>query len=553
MYYAANHLFKTTDYGHTWQTISPDLTGAGAGAQGKTEGPVTVENAKERGYGVVFTIAPSKLNRNLIWAGSDTGLIHVTRDGGKTWKDVTPRGLTAWSKLSMIEASRFDPAVAYAAVDRSRLDDQTPYLYRTRDYGATWQAITEGVAGHAFLRAIREDTEKKGLLFAGTETGVYVSFDDGDHWQPLQLNLPMSSMRDLTIHGDDLVVATHGRSFWILDNIAPLRQAAEARKADGFWLYHPATAVRVDNDFFAGTPLPPEEPTAENPPSGAMIDYFLKSGTGNVTLEIFDGQGKLVSKYSLDVKSDVKSDVKHSEKQPSLPIAERWLPKPEGLEKTPGMHRFVWNLAWGNVEANADEDYENRNPSGPKVVPGNYQVRLTVDGRVQNRMLKVVMDPRCTATPAILQRQLELGLTMFAEAREARRALGEIGSVRKELTGVQQKIGGENAALSSAVAEALAEVSKIVSNKGSVPWEPGGLQDAFTGLASALRAVESGDREVPAQAIDVYRESSERAKAGIAAWEKFKQTKLRELNQKLQEGNVDPVTVSAVEADLEVE
>jgi hypothetical protein len=512
-----------------------------------------VENAKERGYGVVFTIAPSKLNRNLIWAGSDTGLIHVTRDGGKTWKDVTPRGLTAWSKLSMIEASRFDPAVAYAAVDRSRLDDQTPYLYRTRDYGATWQAITEGVAGHAFLRAIREDTEKKGLLFAGTETGVYVSFDDGDHWQPLQLNLPMSSMRDLTIHGDDLVVATHGRSFWILDNIAPLRQAAEARKADGFWLYHPATAVRVDNDFFAGTPLPPEEPTAENPPSGAMIDYFLKSGTGNVTLEIFDGQGKLVSKYSLDVKSDVKSDVKHSEKQPSLPIAERWLPKPEGLEKTPGMHRFVWNLAWGNVEANADEDYENRNPSGPKVVPGNYQVRLTVDGRVQNRMLKVVMDPRCTATPAILQRQLELGLTMFAEAREARRALGEIGSVRKELTGVQQKIGGENAALSSAVAEALAEVSKIVSNKGSVPWEPGGLQDAFTGLASALRAVESGDREVPAQAIDVYRESSERAKAGIAAWEKFKQTKLRELNQKLQEGNVDPVTVSAVEADLEVE
>jgi len=277
------------------------------------------------------------------------------------------------------------------------------------------------------------------------------------------------------------------------------------------------------------------------------VDYFLKSAAGKVTLEIFDGQRKLVSKFSSDVKSDVKKT------KPSLPIAERWLPKPEGLEKVPGMHRFVWNLGWGNVEANADEDYENRNPSGPKAVPGSYQVRLTVDGRAQNQMLKVVMDPRCTATPAILERQLELGLKMFAEARAARRALGEIGSVRKELTGIQSKKGGENAALSSAVVEALTEISKIVSNKGSVPGEPGGLQDAFTGLASALRAVESGDREVPAQAIDVYRESSERAKVGIAAWEKFKQTKLRELNRKLQEGNAEPVTVSEIEWDVQAD
>ncbi|MFZ0562168.1 MAG: hypothetical protein WBD45_21240 [Terriglobales bacterium] len=551
MYLGTQYVMKTVDGGLHWLTISPDLTGAtsagAASSQEKIEGPPTVENAKERGYGVVFTIAPSKLNRNLIWAGSDTGLIHITRDGGKSWKDVTPRGLTSWSKISLIEASHFDPAVAYAAIDRSRLDDQAPYLYRTRDYGATWQAITEGISGHAFLRAIREDTEKKGLLFAGTELGVYVSFDDGDHWQSLQLNLPMSSMRDLTIHGDDLAVATHGRSFWILDNIAPLRQEADARKTNGVWFYRPAKAVRIDNDFFSGTPLPPEEPTAENPPSGAMVDYFLKAAADKVTLEIFDGQQKLVSKYS----SDVKSDAKHS--RPALPIAERWLPKPEVLEKTPGMHRFVWNLSWGNADANADEDYENRNPSGPKVVPGSYQVRLTVDGRVQNQTLKVVMDPRCTATPATLQRQLELGLKMFAEARAARRALGEISSVRKELTGVQQKIGGENAVLSSAVAEALAEISKIVSNKGSVPWEPDGLQDAFTGLASALRAVESGDREVPAQAIDVYRESSEHAKVGIAAWEKFKQTRLRELNQKLQESDIPPVTVSEISQDVQAE
>ncbi len=549
LYLGTQYVMKTVDGGLNWQTISPDLTGAMAGtttaAQGKAEGPVTVANAKESGYGVVFTIAPSKLNRNLIWAGSDTGLIHITRDGGRSWKDVTPRGLTAWSKLSMIEASHFDPAVAYAAVDRSRLDDQTPYLYRTRDYGATWQVITEGIAGHAFLRAIREDTEKKGLLFAGTETGVYVSFDDGDHWQSLQLNLPVSSMRDLTIHGDDLIVATHGRSFWILDNIAPLRQAADARKVNGFWLYHPATAVRVDNDFFSGTPLPPEEPTAENPPSGAMIDYFLKSAAGKITLEIFDGQRRLVGRFS--------SDQKHSNKQALLPIADRWLPKPEGLEKMPGMHRFVWNLAWGNAEANADEDYENRNPNGPKVVPGSYQVRLTVDGRTQNQMLKVVMDPRCTATPAIFERQLELGLKMFAEARAARRALGEIGSVRKELTDVRQKVGEGNGAVTSAIAEAQAEIAKIVTNRESAPAEPGGLQAAFTGLGSALRVVESGDREVPSQAVALYQESSARAKVGIAAWEKFKQTKLRELNQKLQENNIAPVTVSEIEQDVQAE
>ncbi len=549
LYLGTQYVMKTVDGGLNWQSISPDLTGAALAQGNKAEGPLTVENAKERGFGVVFTIAPSKLNRELIWAGTDTGLIHVTRDGGKTWKDVTPPGLTAWSKISLIEASRFDPAVAYAAVDRSRLEDQAPHLYRTRDYGATWQAITEGIAGHAFLRVIREDTEKNGLLFAATELGVYVSFDDGEHWQSLQMNLPVTSIRDLTIHGEDLVVATHGRSFWILDDITPLRQAADARKADGFWLYHPATAVRVDNDFFVGTPLPPEEPTAENPPSGAMIDYFLKSAAGQVTLEIFDSQQKLVGRFASHM--DAEQDEKHAEKRPSLPIAERWLPKAEVLQKTVGMHRFVWNLAWGNAEANADEDYENRNPSGPKVVPGKYQVRLTVDGRTQSQVLKVVMDPRSGATQATLQRQLELGQKMFGEALGARRALAEIRSVRKELTEVQQKIGGSAAA--SAVAEALAEISKIVANKESSPGEPGGLQDSYTGLASALRVVESGDREVPSQAIAVYQAASEHAKAGIAAWGRFKETRLPEINQKLQESGVGPVTVSEVEQDVEAE
>src|SRR5580692_787681 len=319
---------KTVDGGLHWQTISPDLTGSTPQVgDNKSQGPPSVENAKQRGYGVVFTIASSALTHDLIWAGTDTGLVHVTRDGGKNWKDVTPPGLSAWSKISFIEASHFDPAVAYAAVDRSRLDDRTPYLYRTRDYGATWQLITNGIAAGSFLRGIRQDAdaENKGLLFAGTEFGVYVSFDDGDHWQSLQLNLPITSVRDLWIHGEDLVIATHGRSFWILDNITPLRQASDAAKAKPFWLYHPATAFRIDNDSFPGTPIPPEEPTAENPPSGAMIDYFLKSQADKIQLEIFDGKQNLVRRFS----SEDAIPAKH----PPLPVAERWFSKPEVLDK----------------------------------------------------------------------------------------------------------------------------------------------------------------------------------------------------------------------------
>ena len=240
---------------------------------------------------------------------------------------------------------------------------------------------------HAFLRAIREDPQRKGLLFAGTEFGIYVSFDDGDHWQSLQLNLPVSSVRDLVIHGDDLVVGTFGRSFWILDNITPLRQAIEVSQANGPRLYRPATAVRIDNDAFPGTPLPPEEPTAENPPNGAMIDYFLKDPASVVRLEILDSQQNLVRKFS----SADQGLGKHA----PLAVAERWFPKPEVVSKEAGMHRFVWNLTWASSGGpSADEDSEYRNPSGPKAIPGIYQVRLTVDGKTQDQTLKIVMDPR---------------------------------------------------------------------------------------------------------------------------------------------------------------
>jgi photosystem II stability/assembly factor-like uncharacterized protein len=549
LYLGTQNVMKTVDGGLHWETISPDLTGATHDADEKASTPPTVENAKRAGYGVVFTIAPSSLNRDLIWAGSDTGLIHLTRNGGKNWKDVTPQGLSDWSKISLIEASHFDPAVAYAAVDRGRLDDQTPYIYRTRDYGATWQRITDGIAAPAFLRAVREDPQSKGLLFAGTEFGVYVSFDDGDHWQSLQLNLPVSSVRDLSIHGDDLAIATFGRSFWILDNITPLRQVVDARKASGPWLYRPSTAVRVDNDSFSGTPIPPEEPTAENPPNGAMIDYFLQSPASAIRLEVFDAQQNLVRKVS--------SEDPVTKKHPPLPVAERWFPKPEVLEKTAGMHRFIWNLTWGSSGGpSADEDAETRNPSGPKAVPGIYQIRLTVDGKVQNQSLKVIMDPRSPATPEVLSRQLKLGQQMFGETVEARRALAEIGSVQKQLANVQQKlrqlkVGAKSSELKSALAEAGSAITKILTNKEHAADEAPGLQDAYAGLASALRVVESGDRAVPSQAIAVYQESSQQIKAHVAEWAQFKQTRLAQLNQQLREANLAPIAIAEIGQQVE--
>jgi photosystem II stability/assembly factor-like uncharacterized protein len=551
LYLGTQYVMKTVDGGLHWQAVSPDLTGSERQARApavpstdKAEGPPTIENAKQRGYGVVFTIAPSALNADTIWAGSDTGLIHLTRDGGKTWKDVTPTGLTAWSKISVIEASHFDPAIAYAAVDRSRLDDQAPYLYRTRDYGASWQRITNGIATDAFVRAIREDPNKKGLLFAGTELGVYVSFDDGGDWQSLQLNLPVTSVRDLTVHGEDLVVGTHGRSFWILDNITPLRQASDAEKDPAFWLYRPAAAYRIDNDSFTGTPLPPEEPTAENPPAGAIIDYLLKSSASSLTLEITDSRQKLVRRFS--------SGDTRPEKHPPLPIAERWFPKPEALETNPGMHRFVWDLTWGNSGGpGVDEESEYRNPRGPKVVPGVYTVRLTVDGKPQSKPLEVAMDPRSPATPEILSQQLQFGQQIFAEAMEARRALAEIDSLHKQLADLQQKIGDKNSAIKAALADAQTEISQIEVKPAAIPEQASGLRNAFADMASALRVVEGGDRAVPSQAIAVYNESAQHVRAAIAEWIEFKTTKLSRLNQKLSEANLAPIAISEIEQEVQ--
>ncbi len=545
LYLGTQFVMKTLDGGLHWETISPDLTGS-TRREGdkKPDGPPTVENSKERGYGVVYTIAPSGLNGDLIWAGTDTGLIHLTRDGGKTWQNVTPKGLTDWSKISLIEASYFDAAEAYAAVDRHRLDDRQPYLYRTRDYGATWQAITNGISEPSFLRAVREDPQVRGLLYAATEFGVYISFDDGDHWQSLQLNLPVTAVHDLTIHGDDLVIATHGRSFWILDDITPLRQTSTAMQARGSWLYRPATAVRVDNDMFAGSPLPLEEPTAENPPNGAVIDYYLKNAASQVKLEILDGKQTLVRSFVARNK-----DVKH----PPMAIADRWFPKPEALEKSPGMHRFVWNLAWGNsgIESAGPQDEDEDDffaPRGPRVVPGTYEVRLTVDGKSWTQPLTVAMDPRSVATPAELEKQFELGRQIFAGTIRSRKALAEMQSVQTQLSGL--KLDAAPAEIKAAVKQVQAEITKIIDG-GAEPGGSIGLKEANSGLSAALRVVESGDRAVPSQAIVVYEQSDQAMKARMAEWTQLKAGRLAQLNDQLKQAKLTPIAIAEIEREVE--
>ena len=542
LYLGTQYVMKTTDGGLHWEKISPDLTGAAANvASEKSAGPTTAQNAKERGFGVVYSIAPSPLKAAQIWAGSDTGLLHLTLDGGKTWQNVTPNGIGDWSKIAMIEASRFDPAAAYAAVERHRLDDLTPYIYRTRDYGKTWQPIAAGIGAQSFVNAIREDTQQKGLLFAGTELGIYVSFDDGDHWQPLQLNLPVASVRDITIHGDDLIVATHGRAFWILDDITPLRQIAAQPQGANVLLYQPATAIRIDNDVFLGSPLPPEEPAAKNPPDGAVLDYYLKSPAKRVTLEIYDSSRQLVRRYASGGKEQT---------YPPLPIAPRWLPKPVVLENGAGMHRFVWDLRWSSSgspeEIEEDEGYGA--PRGPRVTPGIYQLRLTIDGDILMQNLKIEIDPRSSATSVELDEQLRLGLEIFGEVRRSRRAVTEISAVKKHLDEVQQKIVGHQPELLKQVTELQAAIAKI--EKGSGPAMMG-LEAANTGLASALRVVEGGDRTTPSQAVELYHQSDEAAKAPIAEWTKLKSNELPRLNNTLQKGGVAPIQISQIEREVE--
>jgi photosystem II stability/assembly factor-like uncharacterized protein len=429
LFFAANTLWQTSDGGQHWTQISPDLSRKNFDVPANVGKFRSQPSAQSRQRGVIYTVAPSPLEKNRIWAGTDDGLIHVTTDGGKNWKDVTPPSITAWHKISLMDAGHFDANTAYAAVNTIRLDDLRPLIYRTNDGGKTWKEIVRGIPENENVNAVREDQRRRGLLFAGTERAVYVSFDDGENWGPLRLNMPATSVRDLIVKDDDIAVATHGRGFWILDNITPLRQF-DAGNQDTV-LFKPQTAMRVRWNFNTDTPLPPDEPVGENPPEGAMIDYRLDANAGGpVTLEIKDSKGVVVRRYA--------SSDPVPTPDPKLKIPRYWVRPPQPLSAEPGLHRFFWDVHFEPLK-DVDAAYPMTavfqktapQPTGPWAVPGDYSVVLTANGKSFTQPLSMKMDPRVKASPADLTKQFELSKALC----ETRAALQPIGKGYEALVG----------------------------------------------------------------------------------------------------------------------
>ena len=423
LYLGANVLFKTIDGGQSWQTISPDLSRPSPGIPASLKPFAAHENPLDR-RGVIYSIGPSFKTADTIWAGTDDGLIWVTLDGGEHWTNVTPKGMTSWSKVTQIVASHFDEQTAYASVSRFRLDDLKAYIYRTKDGGKTWKLITSGLPDNASVNVVREDPEQKGLLIAGTERAVWFSADDGDHWQPLQFNLPQTSMRDLVIHDNDVVVGTHGRALWILDDITPLRQLAAAASADRAFLYKPAAAYQVPRNAYSDTQLEPEFPAGQNPPSGAIINYYLKAATaGPVVLDVLDGSGKLVQRYrSTDEPVAVKSD--------ELNFPAYWMRPHQPLSTQSGMHRFVWNLHYPSPPTLTPHapmgvifGDSSLGPAGPPALPGEYSIKLTVDGQSYTQPLTVRIDPRVDKSMAGLTQQFHLAMQLSQDISRTYTAL----------------------------------------------------------------------------------------------------------------------------------
>jgi photosystem II stability/assembly factor-like uncharacterized protein len=390
LYYASQFLFRTTDGARTWTQISPDLTRPDAGIPPTLDATAAAATDRNGKRGVIYTIAPSPLQAATIWVGTDDGLVQLTTDGGTTWRNVTPAAMTPWSRVTMMQGSHFDPATAYASVDRHQLQDFEPYVYRTRDMGRSWQRITRGLPAGVYVHSVKEDPKRRGLLVAGTERGVFVSLDDGDAWQPLQLDLPATSMRDFEFYGDDLIVATHGRGFWVIDDVSPLRQLSDAVLAADAHLFRPADAIDVIASDDNGTPLQKDEPQAPNPPTGATIDYYLNAAArGPVTLEILDASGTTVQRYTSEEASEPGSRRGATGGIPK--VSPLWQTTPEPLSAAAGMHRVVWTPL-GPAAPRGAMDEEGR-PVRPHLT-GAFTARLAVNGRVYMQPFTVKPDPR---------------------------------------------------------------------------------------------------------------------------------------------------------------
>ncbi|MFZ0563070.1 MAG: hypothetical protein WAM43_15750 [Terriglobales bacterium] len=549
IYYGGERIFKTSDGGTHWDTISGDLTRNDKSKQQPSGGPITIDDTGTEYYDTVFTIAPSPLAKGLIWAGTDDGLIQVTRDEGKSWSNVTPKDLAEWSRISLIEASPHDAGTAYVAIDRHQNDDLAPYIYKTTNYGSTWTRITTGIPDGAFVRAVREDPKKKGLLYAGTERGVFVSFDDGGHWRSLQNNLPLVPVHDLVIKNDDLVLATHGRAFWILDDVSPLRQFADSVAAEDIHLYKPATAYRVHTG---------EAPAklsfdGKNPPNGAVIYFYLKQAPKpetkqEVKIEILDATGNVVRSYSSNKSEPLDEPLDPDDKKREKEI------KPED-----GLNRFVWDLHY--EEANRVPNYYlweyNDGAKGPLAVPGNYQVRLTASGKSLTAPFEVKIDPRVTTSQADLEKQFKLEVDVREQLNRVYDAVNQIEDVRDQLDGLKKRLVPSDSSKAlfdgaSALDAKLIAVRdplinfKISASEDSLAYAPGiDAKLAFLSMSVAGFA-DSAPTEAEYQEFDKLKRQTDEL---LAHWDEVRNADITNFQKLAAEQNIHPIYVPDVRSE----
>lgn len=534
LFFAANTLWKTRDGGRNWQQISPDLTRKTfpvPDTVGKYRSQPTAQPTQR---GVIYAVAPSPLDVKRIWAGTDDGLIHLTTDGGGHWTDVTPAQLKPWQKISIIDASHFDPGTAYAAVNTLRLDDLRPHIYRTRDSGATWTEITNGLPNNENVNVVREDPERKGLLFAGTERTVHVSFDDGEHWQSLRLDLAPSSVRDLIIKGDDLCVATHGRGFWILDNITPLRQLEMKPAAANTVLFRPQTALRVRWNLNTDTPLPPDEPAGENPPDGAIIDFYLGAATaGPVTLEIRDAAGQVVRRYS---SSDAVPLI-----DPMLAVPAYWVRPAKGLPGNPGMHRFLWDLHYTPIPGlkpsyGIAAVYRNTppEPTSPWVMPGKYSMVLTANGKSYRQDLTVLMEPRVKTSARDLAEQFRLSKQLYDHWRNFAAITDQTKTIREQLANLRLKAKTEEL---KAHLDALSQKLEALVGADTPRPDPASklsIQSTTAKLRTLFDFIQDVDLAPTPQVTAAVTELQTDAQMLITRWQAIKSQDISALNQELR-------------------
>ena len=521
LYYAGNVLFKTKDGGSNWQVISPDLTRESWDIPANVGIYMKDDMKKMPRRGVIYTVAPSYVDTNTIWCGTDDGLIQLTHDGGKTWTNVTPPAITSWSKVSLMDASHTDVNTAYAAVNRIRLDDMHPHIYKTTDGGKTWTEIVNGLPNDP-INVVKEDPVRKGLLFAGSERAVYVSFDDGEHWQSLRLNMPASSIRDLVIKDDDIVVATHGRSFWILDDISALRQLKDQPLSNTSILFKPQSSWRVRWSMYSDTPVPQEEPAGQNPPDGAVIDYYLDAKANNVTMEILDINGRLVRKYT-------DKDTLYKIPQVNIPLY--WIRPQQILSADAGSHRFLWDMHYTPLNVPASYPisaiYMNTAPNetSPWVAPGMYTVKLTVDGKSFSQTIEVKMDPRVKTGKADLANILNLAYLCYDGRKRCMEALDQISGLHRQIKELLAKVTPE-------MSKQLNDLDKSL-NLLENP-EPGSKDHGFNKLNNDFAGIFNtvNDTEFPptTQTKDAATKTRSDMELLLIKWMQVRQNELRKIN-----------------------